>query len=270
MTKITRITTQKRNKHRYNIFIDNGQGEQFGFGVDEDVLIEFNLRKGLTLNKAEIQTLLRKDVFQQSYAKVISYLGYRMRTKKEIRDYLVKNEVDDEHIKQILNKLEERKLVDDKEFADLFVKTRIQTTTKGPGLVKRELAEKGVTGLISSQAVEQYSYGIQYEKATKIAEKRLRRNSRHSFKKQQDQLQATLLRNGFTQEIIRDVLSNIEDVDVEAETKALHYNGERLLRKHEQKFTGYELKNKVKESLYRQGFKIKAINEYLDQMTDDL
>lgn len=270
MIKITRITTQKRNKHRYNIFTDDGQGEKFGFSVDEDVLIEFNLRKGLTINEAEMQTLLKKDILQQSYAKVIGYLGYRMRTKKEIRDYLVKKEVDEEHIEQILSKLEDRKLVDDKEFADLFVKTRIKTSTKGPGLVKRELTEKGVTSIIANEAVEQYSYGIQYEKATKVAEKRLKRNSRHSFKKQQEQLQATLLRNGFTQDIIRDVLFNIEEVDTEAEMEALSYHGERLLRKHEGKLTGYELKNKVKESLYRQGFKIETINSYLDQISDDL
>lgn len=270
MAKITRITTQKRSKHRYNIFIDEGQGEKFGFSVDEDILIEFNLRKDLELDDAMITRLLQQDTLHKSYAQVINYLGYRMRTKKEIHDYLVKKEVDQEHIIQIIHKLIDRKLVDDREFANLFVRTRIQSSTKGPGLVKRELIEKGVTALIADQAIEQYSYGIQYEKASKLMEKRLKKSSRHSFRKQQEQLQVALMRNGFTQEIIRDVLENIDDADVDAEIEALNYHGEKLLRRHEGKFSGHELKNKVKESLYRQGFKIESINNFLDKMTDNM
>lgn len=269
MAKITRITTQKKNKHRYNIFLDHGQGEKFGFGVDEEVLIEHHLRKGLELDETMIQLLLKQDTYHQSYAQVIRYLGYRMRTKKEVRDYLVKKEVDEEHIAKIVQKLIERKLVDDQEFATLFVQTRIQTTTKGPGMVKRELMEKGVSERIANEAVTKYDYHIQYKKAHKIAEKRMKRSSKHSFRKQQEQLQVALLRNGFTQEIIRDVLENIENEDEAEEQKALHYHGERLFRRHSQKLTGYELKNKLKEALYRQGFTIEAINNYLDNEMGD-
>ena len=39
LVKITRITTQKNNSERFSIFIDKGNGEEFGFGVDQDVLI---------------------------------------------------------------------------------------------------------------------------------------------------------------------------------------------------------------------------------------
>lgn len=88
LIKITRITTQKKNKHRYNIFIDEGHGERFGFSVDEDVLIQYNLRKGLELDDAMQATLREQDTWQQSYSKVIGYLGYRMRTKQEVYDYL--------------------------------------------------------------------------------------------------------------------------------------------------------------------------------------
>lgn len=269
MTKITRITTQKRNKHRYNVFIDEGQGEKFGFSLDEDILVQFNLRKNLELDEAMIKMLLQQDTLHQSYNQVIGYLGYRMRTRKEIYDYLFKKEVADEHIEQIIKKLIERKLIDDKEFADSFVRTRIQMSTKGPGLVKRELIEKGITQAIANQSTEQYSYSIQYEKASKVAEKRSKKTSRHSFRKQQQQLQATLMRNGFTQEVIRDVLENIADVDNDAEMEALSYHGTRIIRRHQEKLTGYELKNKLKESLYRQGFTIESINNYLDKMTDD-
>src|SRR5690625_4581235 len=108
MMKITRITTQKRSKHRYNIFIDGGQGEQYGFSVDEDILIEFGLRKGLELDEAMMRKLVQQDSIHKSYDQAIRYLGYRMRTEKEIRDYLLKKEVDREHITEIRS--EERRV----------------------------------------------------------------------------------------------------------------------------------------------------------------
>src|SRR5690625_5115769 len=126
MTKITRITTQKRSKHRYNIFIDDGQVEQYGYSVDEDILIEFGLRKGLELDEAMMIKLVQHDSIHKSYDQAIRYLGYRMRTEKEIRDYLLKKEVDREHITEIINKLNSRKLLNDEEFAIAFVNTRIQ------------------------------------------------------------------------------------------------------------------------------------------------
>lgn len=270
MKKIARITTQKKSKHRYNIFIHDGKEEKFGFGIDEDVLIQHNLRKGMELSEQMIEKLLQAETLQQSYAQVIGYLGYRMRTRKEIIDYLTKKEVENEHITKIMEKLTDRKLIDDQEFANSFVRTRIQTTSKGPGLVKQELQRKGVTATIAEKAVEQYDYGIQYEKAMKLAEKRSKKSSRHSVKKQQQQFQATLIRNGFTQDIIKDVLAEVQVGESDEEKEALSYQYEKLLRRFEGKLSGYELKNKLKELLYRQGFKIDSINELLDKKMDNM
>jgi len=267
VTKITRITTQKRSKHRYNIFIDDNQGEQYGFSVDEDILIEFGLRKGLELDEAMMRKLVQQDSIHKSYDQAIRYLGYRMRTEKEIRDYLLKKEVDREHITEIMNKLSSRKLLNDKEFAIAFVNTRIQTTTKGPGLVEKELMQKGVTQQIARQAVEQYTYGIQYEKAMKVAEKKIRQSSKHSFNKQLDQMQSTLIRNGFTRDVINDVRSEYrEETDQDAELEALQHHGERLLRRYQGKYDDYELRNKLKEGLYRQGFSIGMIEDALPSL----
>lgn len=266
MKKISRITTQKRSKHRYNIFIDDGHEEKYGFSVDEDVLIKHNLRKGLELNETMIEKLLQDDTFQKSYGEVIKYLSYRMRTKKEIIDYLEKKEANEKHITKILEKLTAEKLIDDQAFANSFVRSRIKTTTKGPGLVKQELQIKGVSSTIADQAIVQYNYETQYEKAKKIAEKRLSKKSRNSINKQQQQLQATLIRNGFFQDVIQDVLTEAQQEYHDDEIEAVYYQGEKLLRKHHGRLSGYELKNKLKEALYRQGFKIESINEYLNEI----
>ncbi|MEW9676985.1 recombination regulator RecX [Lentibacillus sp. L22] len=266
MTKITRITTQKRQNSRYNIYIDNGDGEQYGFSVDEAVLIEYHLKKGLELDDAMITTLLKKDSFHKSYTLAINYLSYRMRTKKEMHDFLLKKEVDEEQISKILSRLEQEKLIDDKQFAESFVRTRINTTTKGPRLVQKELQEKGVAADIAGQAVTAYTYEIQYEKACKVVEKKLNQSSKHSFRQRLQQLQGNLLQKGFTQPIIKDVLDEMaEQKDDDAEWEALVHHGEKVMRKYGKKQSGQMLDQKVKEALFRKGFAIEQINRFLDE-----
>lgn len=270
MKKITRITTQKKSKDRYNIFLNEGQDEKFGFSVDEAILIEFNLRKDLELDDATINELIQKDTVHKSYTQAINFLSYRMRTKKEIQDYLVKKEVDPEHITQIMEKLNEEKLVDDKQFAEMFLRNRINTSTKGPMLIKKEIIEKGVSADLASQAVEQYPYETQFENISIWINKKLNAGKKDSFRKQIQQLQATLMQKGFTQDVIKDALSEInEEKDEDAEWESVVYQGEKLVRKHQQKVTGYKLRNKVKEGLFRKGFSMEMINQFLDEQVEE-
>src|SRR5690625_7953777 len=85
MEKIFRITTQKKNKQRYNIFLTHEKGDQYSFSVDEAILIEYRLHKGMELSKDLIEKLKENDNFYKSYSLAINYLSYRMRTKKEMR-----------------------------------------------------------------------------------------------------------------------------------------------------------------------------------------
>ncbi|RDW20868.1 recombination regulator RecX [Oceanobacillus arenosus] len=265
MQKITRITTQKKSKERYNIYLDDGKGEKYGFSVDEAVLIEFHLRKNLELDDEMIALLIKKDTLHKSYTQAIHFLSFRMRTEKEIYDYLVKKEIEAEHIKEIINKLIKEKLIDDRQFAEMFVRTRINTASKGPMLIKKELIEKGVSASIASEAVQAYPYEVQYEKISKWAEKKLKLQKKDSFKKQIQQLQVTLIQKGFTQDVIKDALSEIhEEKDEDEEWNAIVFQGDKLVNKHQRKFEGYELRNKVKEGLYRKGFPIDLINRFLD------
>lgn len=270
MKKITRITTQKKRKNRFNIFLDDGQGEEYGFSVDESILIEYKLHKDLELEDSMIDTLIQKDDVHKSYTLTINFLSYRMRTKKEIHDYLVKKEVDEEHIIQIIDRLIKEGLLDDSMFADAFVRTRINTSIKGPQLVKKELIEKGTSAQIATNAIAQYTFDIQLEKVNKWIDKKMNHQGKDSFKKQLQQLQVTLMQKGFDQDVIKEAVSELdEEKDDDAEWSAIVKHGDKLLRKHKAKLSGVKLQNKVKEGLYGKGFGIDLINKFLDEAEEE-
>ncbi|MGM0942860.1 MAG: recombination regulator RecX [Bacillota bacterium] len=266
MRKITRITTQKKNSQRYNVYVSEGEKESFGFGIDEAILIEFQLRKGMELDEATITELLKKDIVYKSYLLAINFLSYRMRSRKEIHDYLLQKEVEPEHISMILDRLSNENLIDDRQFAEMFVRTRMNTSSKGPMIIKKELMEKGVAPKLAEEAIQLYTYEAQYKKVIKLVQKKLQQKRKDSFRKQLQNVQGTLQQKGFSQDIIQTVLDESRDgKDVSEEWTAIIYQGEKLLKKHSQKLTGYELKQKIKEGLYRKGFTFELIHQFVDE-----
>jgi len=263
--KISKITTQKKNKQRYNIFIDYGSHEEYAFSVDEEVLITFELRKGLALTDELLQQIEAEDNIQKAYNKVINYLSYRMRTEQEIRTYLKKEEITEGQIHRIVNRLKDSDLIDDLEFAKMFVRTRMNTSVKGPGLIQKELHAKGISDQNAIMALEQFPPEGQKEKALKIAKKRLNRRSKHSFQKQLDQVRAALIRNGYSADIVSKAIKEVADYrNSDEEWEAIVHHGERFERRFSGKYSDYEARQKIKEGLYRQGFHISLINEYLE------
>ncbi|MFD2628840.1 recombination regulator RecX [Oceanobacillus kapialis] len=268
--KITRITTQKKNKSRYNIFLGDGEGEKYGFSVDEDILIKFGLQKNAELDDTKIETILQKDTVHKIYTQAINYLSYRMRTKKEIRDFLIKKEAEPEVVEEIIDRLINEKLIDDEQFAEMFVRTRMNTSSKGPNVVKSELMEKGVAANIATEAVTVFSYELQYEKAMKLLEKKSKQKKNLSFRKLQEQWRTLLMQKGFTHDVINDVLNGeIVEKDEAVEQEALRHQADKLIRKFERKYSDYELKNKVKEGLYRKGFTLEAIQPIIEEKLEE-
>ncbi|WP_101846411.1 recombination regulator RecX [Halobacillus sp. Marseille-P3879] len=265
MAKITRVTTQKKSKNRYNIYLDRGQGEAYGFSVDEDILVKYTLQKGKELEESTIEALIQKDTIHKVYTQTINYLSYRMRSEKEIRDFLAKKETDEEHIEEIVQRLYREKLLDDLEFAKALVRTRMNTASKGPLVLKKELIEKGVDKSVAEEAILEFPFELQVEKAVKLAEKKLRSDRKKSQKQQIQNAQQHLMQKGFNSDVIKEALSQLPEEESDQEWEAVVFQGDKLLRKYERKAEGFELKQKVKSGLYRKGFSFEEIDRFIDE-----
>ncbi|SPZ99395.1 Regulatory protein recX [Staphylococcus aureus] len=80
MPKITKIEVQKKNKERFNLFLD----EQFEMGIDIDTLVKFNLKKGQQLEAADMAEIQKYDHYRIGLNKAIQYLSYKKRTEKKL------------------------------------------------------------------------------------------------------------------------------------------------------------------------------------------
>jgi len=261
---ITKISVQQNHKERYNIFL-NGT---FAFSVDEAVLAQFRLKKGMEIGENEISEILYADEVRKGYQASIYYLGKRMRTEKEIRKFLQKKEYSDDVIDIVVQKLYKEQYLDDQDFAKAYVRTQIKTTDKGPIVIEEELAQKGVDRDKIVQALEIYGWEEQVNKAKKLTQKVFQRNPKESFLQKKQKAIQLLRRKGFSGDVINEAFADAIKKDEEKEKEALFYQAEKAFRRYRSTSENERLR-KVQQFLYRKGFSMEDIQQAVEWFKEE-
>ncbi|MFD2442429.1 recombination regulator RecX [Bacillus sp. CGMCC 1.16607] len=262
MVIITKITTQKKQSDRYNVYVNDGDGEKYAFSVDEDVLIKYSLKKGLELDEFTQFEVLYQDTVRKALSIAIQYLALRMRSEKEVKDYLKLKDIEDPVIQEVIHRLYNLKYINDNEFAIAYVRTQINTTDKGPNVVKMELKEKGIETMIVDHVMEEFSYNLQLSKVLKLCQKALNKKRNDSQYIFEQKLKQALLRKGYTLSVIDEALREWKK-DMNDETG----DHEAIIKQGEKAIKNYgDNKQKVKQFLYRKGFSMDEIEDYLNRL----
>ncbi len=260
---ITKITTQKQ-QGRYNIFID----DHFAFGVDESILAEYLLHKGMEMPQDLQEKLKGEDDVQKGYHRALDYLNYGLRTRKEVTDNLI--EKDYGHVAdQVLSMLEDRGYVDDLNYAESYVRTKAKINAKGPRVIEQELFQKGVKQAEIERAMTEYPRTQQFENAKALGEKQIKKSKKRSSRETQNKINEFLMRKGFDREIIQEVLATLDyEKSDEEEWLAIEKQGEKAWRRY-RRFELYEQSLKTKSSLYRKGFPKELIDQFIEKKEEE-
>lgn len=151
MPQITDIAPQKKKENRFNIFIDG----KFAFGIDAENFIKFKLKVGRIISSDEESEINQSQEFEYLLDRTLNFLSFRPRSKKEVLDYLAKRIATKNNIKfaeaqkstlieKVIKKLQKYKYLNDEEFTKWWIKSRAQSSPKGPFALKYELAKKGI------------------------------------------------------------------------------------------------------------------------------
>lgn len=166
--KITKIVAQKKDKHRYNIFLDGS----FAFGLYEDSVLKYGLRTEDELDEKKIKEMREFDEFGFGKKAAYSFLAYKPRSKKELVKKLKQKKVSDNIIDDIIELLEKQKYLDDKTYAKSYLEDKLNSKPIGRRLAKLKLFEKGIDKeLIEKTIDENYSEDKEFELAAKLMEK---------------------------------------------------------------------------------------------------
>lgn len=191
---ITAITAQKRDKKRVNIFFDG----EFAFGISR--IVAAWLQVGQNLTDEQISKLISEDQDEVAYQRAIKLITYRDRSIAEIRQSLHQNQIPEEIIENVINRLGENGLLDDKRFANLWIENRNEFRPRSHRMLTLELQKKGISEDIISQVLENTT--ADEELAHKAAQKQIRRYMTLEWQDFRRKLGSFLARRGFSYETV--------------------------------------------------------------------
>ena len=242
--KIDKYKYLKNSK--YEVIINNEK-----YIIYEDIILKNELLIKKEISKRELDLLLEENNFYEAYYKSIKYINLKLRTKKEIEDYLKRNEFDKKTISSVITRLEEEKYLDDDIYSKAYIHDQIVLKLVGPNKIKKDLIKLKIKEDIIDKNIIIYTKDIELEKLEKLISKAINTNKNKSSYMLKNKILADMINRGFTKEYIEEILNNknIDDADI------YQKEYDKLYNKLSKKYQGKELEYKIKQKLYQKGFR---------------
>ncbi|QDY82263.1 regulatory protein RecX [Paenibacillus polymyxa] len=201
---ITRVEQgQGRKRGRYVIHFG-----PYSLSVLEDVMIKYNMFKGTSFVKKELEDIVLADEKQQAYVHALRYLGQKPRTRQEIVQRLAQKEVAQTVIDEILVRLQREKLVDDDLYARQWARQRIMSQRKGKMWIRQELRQKGISKASIGEALGEITDNEEWESALTVGRKKWNQVRGDIMDKKRKTF-PFLMRRGYSGDITRRVINHL-------------------------------------------------------------
>ena len=247
---------KKIGSNKYRIYFDNET-----LVIYEDVILKYNL-----LYKKDIDTDLLLQINEDNYKasiydSAIRYIGIRMRSIKEVKEYLNKKKYDNKDIENVVNKLIEQGLLNDKKFAISYVNDKIYLTKSGPDKIKNELIKLGINEKDIHNAFNNIDNGALMDKLNKIIDKEIKLNVKLPINKMKNKIITRCINLGYKYEDIIEIL-NTCNLNSNSDIKSEY---DKLYKRYSNKYSDeYKLKTTIKSKLYQKGYSIEEINKIIE------
>lgn len=202
MSKITGIIQQKRDKTRYNLFID----EQFFCGVTLESIYKYNLKVDKEIDKDQLGNILHAEEKSCALAKTTNYISKSQKTKKQIRTYLLGKGFSEEVCFYCIDKLSDYGYIDDVEYSRKYIES--VKKTHGKRLSDYKLMMKGVRKEDIEKARED-QVDTEKEDAINLARKHIK--NKQITKENLAKTYRYLIGRGFSYENAENAVSKIKE-----------------------------------------------------------
>lgn len=243
---------KKLKSGKYKIEIDDTKITTY-----DDVIINNNLLYKKNIDNKLLENINIETSYYDVYNKVIKYISIKLRSKKEILEYLNKNKIEENDKNKIIKDLTNAGLLNDENFAKAFISDKIYLSNDGRLKIKKELLEHNINEGIIDKYLYSYEESIFEEKLSKLMTKKIKTSKYNGYLLKQ-KLFYEFNNLGYENDIITKVYNSIDINSNIDEYFEKYYNS---LSK---KYSGNELINKLKNKLYSRGYSIEEINEKIN------
>lgn len=198
--KIEKYELIKKNK--YNVFLSNGEV----ITLDERVITENELLLKKEIDNKLYDKVNRENRIYELVDIAIKYISVRLRSIKEMRDYLKKKEENIELIDTAIDKLIKLGYLDDNTFAKAFIKDKLTFTNMGDYKIKMELDRLGISYEIIEENISLIDENLLEEKIKKQIDKDIRTNKKYNGVMLKNKIYNHLVNAGYSKEKVIRIL----------------------------------------------------------------
>lgn len=204
---ITDIQRQKHNDKRFSVFVDG----EYTFSVSDVDLLYYKLRVGCEISAERLNEIAESNAYARAKDIALKFLGYRMRSEREIVQRLRREELPPEAVERALDFLKKYGYIDDRRFAESFINEKKRLKGYGGMRLKQELFAKG----ISREIIDEFS-GLMSEDSESLIRAAIEKKlggRRIEDRKEEQRLMGFLARRGFSFEDIREAIREYKNPD---------------------------------------------------------
>lgn len=242
------IKYKKLKSNQYSLVLSNGKTLK----TYEEIILKYSLLLNKNLDAATINNVIKDNEEYDVYYTALNLLNRRAKTKKEIRDYLIRKEYNVDYIDKAITKLVNQNYLNDERYANSYLNEQIVTTKHGPKKVSVGLLNKGVDKDIVNKVMENYTIDIQQEKVERIINTMLKSNKTKGPMLVKNKIITKLKLEGFDNSLITKEVSKL-NLKTDQESYKKEYD--KLHNKYKDKYSGTQLEYFIKNKLYQKGFK---------------
>lgn len=240
---------KKTGKNKYKVIFDNTE-----LTLYEDVILKYNLLIKKEIDIEEIDEIILENRNYEVYDMALSYIEFKMRSKKEIIKYLKNKGFEDNLINQTINKLESLGLLNSNSYISAFINDKVNLSNDGPYKIKQALLDLDFNENDIDNYLNKIDNSIWEDKLIKIINKKKNIMKSKSYYMFINKMKNYLYNLGYSKEMIDEKLSNIN-----YESNALNKDFDKCVKKFKND------KTKIINSLMRKGYTYEDINSMFSE-----
>lgn len=202
---VTNVTPQKRDPAKYNIYID---GVYFFALLPQDMEY-FGIKEGKEVAEKTVTFIQNSLIYEQAQNVALRFIGYKMRTEKEVLQKLQESEFSETVVEEVLVFLSKYNYTDDREYARRYIKERLRLNPKSAYALQMELSQRGISKEICEEILDETEFS-EMDDVLMWIEKKTKGDWPPDEKKKK-QLYGFLQRKGYAYGVIKDAFLEMDE-----------------------------------------------------------
>lgn len=188
--------------------VDLDTGATFRLRADDVAALD--LHPGAEVDEALLRAVRERSLHLAASEAAWRLLAVRPRSERELRERLLRRGLSDPAVSAVIGELRARGLVDDRRFADAWVRDRLALRPAGRLRLRYELTTRGVgRDVVEAVLAQALPAGDELTLARQVASARLRRYRGLPAEVASRRLAGVLLRRGFAPSVVARVLRDL-------------------------------------------------------------